>query len=63
MVWVVVRLEKPDAVTEYNKFMGGVDKGDKLLSYYSFPHHTVKWWRKAFFVLVDAAIVDSYILY
>ena len=46
-----------------NKYMGGVDRGDQLLSYYGFPHRTVKWWRRAFFFLVDAAIVNSYIMY
>ena len=55
-------VEKPEAVVEYNKFMGGVDHGDQLLSYYSFPHRTIKWWRRAFFLL-DAAVDNSYILY
>ena len=56
-------VEKPEAITEYNKYMGGVDKGDQLLSYYGFPHRTVKWWKRAFFFLFDAAIVNSYIMY
>ena len=56
-------VEKPEAVVEYNKFMGGVDHGDQLLSYYGFPHRTLKWWRRAFFFLFDAAIVNSYIMY
>ena len=56
-------VEKPEAITEYNKFMGGVDKGDQLLSYYGFPHRTIKWWKRAFFFLFDAAIVNSYIMY
>ena len=53
-------VDKPEAVVEYNKFMGGVDNGDQLLSYYGFPHRTLKWWRRAFFFLFDAAIVSSY---
>ena len=56
-------VEKPEAITEYNKYMGSIDRGDQLLSYYGFPHCTVKWWRRAFFFLVDAAIVNSYIMY
>ena len=47
-------VEKPEAVVEY-KYMGGVDRGDQLLSYYGFPHRMVKWWRRAFFFLFDAA--------
>ena len=56
-------VEKPEAVVEYNKFMGGVDRGDQFLSYYGFPHRTVKWWRRAFLFLFDSAIVNSYIMY
>ena len=42
-------IRKPVMVEEYNKFMGGVDKSDQLMSYYGFSHTTVKWWRRAFF--------------
>ena len=50
-------------VEEYNQYMGGVDKTDQLLSYYGFPHRTVKWWRRAFFHLLDMAVVQAYTLY
>lgn len=56
-------VQKPQAVVEYNKFMGGVDRGDQLLTYYGYPHRTHKWWRRAFFFLFDAAVVNSYVLY
>ena len=56
-------IRKPAVVVEYNMYMGGVDKGDQLLSYYGFSHRTVKWWRRAFFHLIDVAIVNAYILY
>ena len=56
-------VQKPEAVVEYNRFMGGVDREDQFLSYYGFPHHTVKWWRRPFFFLFDTAIVNSYIIY
>ena len=56
-------LRKPAAIDEYNKYMGGVDKGDQLLSYYGLTHRMVKWWRRAFFHLFDMAIVNAYILY
>ena len=46
-----------------NRYMGGVDHADQLLSYYGFGHRTVKWWRRAFFFLLDMAVVNSYILY
>ena len=53
---------KPKANVEYNKYMGGVDLAHHLLLYYGFGHRTVKWWRRAFFLL-DTAVVNSYILY
>ena len=56
-------VHKPLAIAEYNKYMGGVDHADQLLSYYGFGHRTVKWWRRAFFFLLDTAVVNSYILY
>ena len=54
---------KPHAIEQYNRYMGGVDKMDQYLSYYGFPRRTFKWWRKAFFSLLDVAIVNAYILY
>ena len=56
-------VRKPTMIEEYNKHMGGVDKSDQLLSYYGFPHRTVKWWRRAFFHLIDLAVVNAYIMY
>ena len=56
-------VEKPHAIVEYNKYKGGVDRGDQLLTYYGYPHRTRKWWRRAFFFLFDAAVVNSYIMY
>ena len=56
-------VRKPLMIEEYNRFMGGVDKSDQLLSYYGFAHRTVKWWRQAFFHLVDLAVVNAYIMY
>ena len=50
-------------VAEYNKYMLGVDKLDQLVSYYSFPHKSLKWWRKVFFWLVEVAVVNSYVIY
>ena len=56
-------VRKPVVVERYNEFMGGVDTGDQLLSYYGFSHRTLKWWRRAFFHLIEVAIVNAYIMY
>ena len=55
--------EKPRVVADYNQYMLGVDKMDQLVSYYSFLHKSVKWWRKVFCWTLEVATVNSYILY
>ena len=41
-------VQKPKCIVEYNRHMGGVDLSDQMVSYYSFSHRTVKWWRRFF---------------
>ena len=53
-------VHKPIVIQDYNKCMGRVDQSDQMLSYYGFPHHTVKWWQRAFFHLLDLSIVNAY---
>ena len=50
-------------IVDYNKHMLGVDKLDQMMSYYSFLHKTIKWWRKVFFWILEVATVNAYILY
>ena len=54
---------KPLMIVDYNKHMLGVDKLDQLMSYYSFLHKSVKWWRKVFFWILEVAVVNAYIIY
>lgn len=54
---------KPEMIQDYNLNMLGVDKLDQLMSYYSFLHKTVKWWRKVFFWLLEVAVINAYIIY
>jgi hypothetical protein len=39
-------IKKPYTVVQYNKFMKGLDRADKYLSFYSFLRKTVKWMKK-----------------
>ena len=50
-------------IVDYNKHMLGVDKLDQMISYYSFLHKTIKWWRKVFFWILEVATMNAYILY
>ena len=55
-------INKPKMIEDYNMNMGGVNKSDQLLSYYSFSHRTVKWWKRAAFHLFEISL-NCYILY
>ena len=59
----VEEVRKPVVVERYSEFMGGVDTGDQLLLYYGFSHRTLKWWRRAFFHLIEVATMNAYIMY
>ena len=50
-------------MVDYNQYMLGVDKMDQLVSYYSFLHKSMKWWKKVFFWIVEVVVVNSYIIY
>ena len=39
-------VNKPLCITEYNRFMSGVDRVDQMLSYYPSVRKTVKWTKK-----------------
>ena len=56
-------VRKPTVIEEYNSYMGDVDRADQLVTYYEYPHHSKKWWKRVFFHLLDTALVNSYILY
>ncbi len=55
--------QKPKAIEEYNQYMGGVDRSDQLVTYYGFRHCSKKWWKRAFFHLMELAMVNAYLLY
>jgi len=54
---------KPQIVTDYNRHMGYVGKGDRMANSYSINRRTWKWTKKLFFHLFDLAILYSYILF
>ncbi|KAJ2937132.1 hypothetical protein O0L34_g19441 [Tuta absoluta] len=54
---------KPQEVVEYNKYMSGVDRVDQMISYYSSPRKTIKWYKKVFFHLLDIAVWNSFYIF
>ncbi|CAH1974500.1 unnamed protein product [Acanthoscelides obtectus] len=53
----------PKAIADYNIHMGGVDLFDQYHENYSTSWKSRRWWIKFFYYLLDASIVNSYVLY
>ncbi|XP_046684702.1 piggyBac transposable element-derived protein 4-like [Homalodisca vitripennis] len=53
----------PKIVTTYNKFMGGVDLLDGLISYYRINLRSRKFYLRFFFHFVDVSIVNGWLLF
>ena len=47
---------KPNMVVNYNKYMGGVDTSDQMVSYTNSIVKSFKWWKKVIFVLAIRCI-------
>ncbi|XP_045446618.1 piggyBac transposable element-derived protein 4-like [Melitaea cinxia] len=55
--------QKPEEVSEYNKYMGGIDRKDQMVAYYSSPQKTIRWYKKVFFHLLDISVWNSFFVY
>jgi len=55
---------KPEEVALYNEQMSGIDRADQLISYYSSPEKTIRWYKKVIiFHLLDVAVQNSHYLW
>ncbi|KAK2578444.1 hypothetical protein KPH14_001061 [Odynerus spinipes] len=54
---------KPSVIHNYNKFMGGVDKADKMLYTYLDERRTMKYWKKVAFSIIGRIVLNAYIIY
>lgn len=54
---------KPQTIAEYNKFMGGIDNGDQMMSYYACLHKTLRWYKKLGLHIFQMMFINSYYLY
>lgn len=56
-------VKKPEVVCEYGKFMKGVDLNNQYCSYYAFTFKGHKWYKPVFIRLIEASVVNSYLIY
>lgn len=53
----------PEAISFYNKYMGGVDHAGQMVTLYDFDRKTNKWWRRVFFKLFLIAVFNSFVVF
>lgn len=54
---------KPIEVHRYNQKMAGIDRADQMVSYYSSPRKTIRWYKKVLFHLLDTAVWNSFYIF
>lgn len=54
---------KPEAVLEYTKNMGAVDKVDRILGFADSSRKSLKWYKKIFFRLIDIGTLNAFFLH
>ena len=57
-----VDVQCPDAIVQYNKYMGGVDRNDQLRKYYGVRLKSRKNYKYIFWFMLDTAITNAFIL-
>ena len=56
----MIQVPRPANVDVYNRFMGGVDKADMLLSLYCSKMRSRKWYHRIVGYLVSLALIDFF---
>ncbi|KAM9311500.1 piggyBac transposable element-derived protein 4-like [Gastrophryne carolinensis] len=55
--------QKPRCIRDYNKFMGGVDKTDQILTFYNAIRKSRAWYKKVAIHLVQLATYNSFVVF
>uniref|UniRef100_A0A0K0EC24 DDE_Tnp_1_7 domain-containing protein n=1 Tax=Strongyloides stercoralis TaxID=6248 RepID=A0A0K0EC24_STRER len=58
-----IDVDFPESIKFYNRFMGGVDLADSLISLYRTEIRSKKWYLKIFFHILDLSVVNGWLLY
>ena len=46
-----------------NKYMKGDDFFDQRITYYAYPHSSIKWWKYLFFYLLEIVYFNIYVIF
>lgn len=57
------QIKKPEAILQYNKFMGDIDHSDQIISYYTCEHKTMRWYKSLGIRILQIILVNSYNLF
>ena len=58
-----INIKCPNAISQYNLNMGGVDKSNYLVSLYRLRYKSRRWYMPIFYYLIDVCISNAWILY
>jgi len=54
---------KPEPISNYNRFMSGIDRQDQMHSYYPFTRKTIRWYKKIGIHIIQMLLMNSFYLY
>ena len=55
-------ISKLSLVQDYNRFMGGVDRNDEMVSFYTSARKSYKWYKKLAGHIMEEAFLNAYLL-
>lgn len=58
-----IDVQRPFAISTYNKFMGGVDMSDRMVAHYPHAFKNKKFYLRIFFHFVNVSLVNAWILF
>ena len=58
-----IQVKRPNAISLYNEYMGGVDLFDMMSSFYKIDHRSKKYYRRIFFWVLGSALVNGWLHY
>ena len=56
-------VQKLALVHDYNQYMGGVDRNDEMMSFYTAARKTQKWYKKLAIHLLEECLLNAFVLF